>query len=55
MTWLALAMPCMAALIMLSLQRAKKAPVTRDIRKWASKPNRLDLGGFDRPGAKDHI
>jgi len=31
--------------------RAKKAPVTRDLRKWASKPNRLDLGGFDRPGA----
>ena len=34
--------------------RAKKAPVTRDVRKWASKPNRLDLGGIDRPGAKDH-
>ena len=34
--------------------RARKAPVTRDVRKWASKPNRLDLGGFDRPGAKDH-
>ena len=34
--------------------RAKKAPVSRDVRKWASKPNRLDLGGFDRPGAKDH-
>ncbi len=23
--------------------RAKKAPVTRDVRKWAGKPNRLDL------------
>ena len=23
------------------------------MRKWASKPNRLDLGGFDRPGAQD--
>ena len=34
--------------------RAKKAPVSRDVRKWASKPNRLDLGGIDRPGAKDH-
>jgi hypothetical protein len=34
--------------------RAKKAPVTRDVRNWASKPNRLDLGGIDRPGAKDH-
>ena len=34
--------------------RAKKSPVTRDVRKWASKPNRLDLGGFDRPRAKDH-
>ena len=34
--------------------RAKKATVTRDVRKWASKPNRLDLGGIDRPGAKDH-
>jgi hypothetical protein len=33
--------------------KGKKAPVTRDVRKWASKPNRLDLGGFDRPGAKD--
>lgn len=33
--------------------RAKKAPVTRDVRKWASKPNRLNLGGFGRPGAKD--
>lgn len=33
--------------------RAKKAPVTRDVRKWASKPNRLDLGGFDRPGGQD--
>ena len=34
--------------------RAKRAPVTRDVRKWASKPNRLDLGGIDKPGAKDH-
>lgn len=33
--------------------RAKKAPLTRDVRKWAAKPNRLDLGGFDRPGAQD--
>lgn len=33
--------------------KARKAPLTRDVRKWASKPNRLDLGGFDRPGAKD--
>ncbi len=36
------------------VDRAKKAPLTRDVRKWASKPNRLDLGGFDRPGTKDH-
>ena len=34
--------------------RAKKAPITRDVRKWSARPNRLDLGGFDRPGAKDH-
>ena len=27
----------------LATDRAKKAPVTRDVRKWASKPNRLDL------------
>jgi len=33
--------------------RAKKAPLTRDVCTWASKPNRLDLGGFDRPGAQD--
>lgn len=32
---------------------AKKVPATRDVRKWASKPNRLELGGIDRPGAKD--
>jgi hypothetical protein len=40
--------------IALLTDRARKAPVTRDVRKWASKPNRLDLGGIDRPGAKDH-
>lgn len=34
--------------------RSKKAPITRDVRKWARKPNRLDLRGIDRPGAKDH-
>ena len=27
----------------LATDRAKKAPITRDVRKWASKPNRLDL------------
>ena len=37
----------------LAPDRAKKAPVTRDVRTWASKPNRLDLGGFDRPEAQN--
>ena len=36
------------------IDRARKASLTRDVRKWANKPNRLDLGGIDRPGAKDH-
>jgi hypothetical protein len=31
-----------------------KAPLTKDVRKWAKKPNRLDIGGIDRPGAQDH-
>jgi hypothetical protein len=36
------------------VDRAMKAPLTKDVRKWAKKPNRLDLGGIDRPGAQDH-
>jgi hypothetical protein len=36
------------------VDRAMKAPLTKDVRKWAKKPNRLDLGGIDRPAAQDH-
>jgi hypothetical protein len=36
------------------VDRAMKAPLTKDVRKRAKKPSRLDLGGIDRPGAQDH-
>jgi hypothetical protein len=36
------------------VDQAKKAPLTTDVRKWSKNPNRLDLGGIDRPGAQDH-